>query len=91
MDTESFRVFGKDMIDYICNYQDTIADRDVAPTLDPGYLKKLIPSKFELFAMSDAIDGLITVYILRCCLCRNRNILQCNANNTLIIAFGTSW
>lgn len=45
MDTESFRVFGKNMIDYICNYTETIDQRDVAPTLDPGYLKKLIPSK----------------------------------------------
>lgn len=45
MDTEQFRSFGKEMIDYICDYTETIGDRDVAPTLDPGYLKKLIPSK----------------------------------------------
>lgn len=59
MDTESFRIFGKDMIDYICNYTETIGDRDVAPTLDPGYLKKLIPSKFgnHQFSKKSAMNG----------------------------------
>lgn len=48
MDTEQFRLYGKDMIDYICNYQDTVGERNVAPTLDPGYLKQLIPSKLPI-------------------------------------------
>lgn len=43
MDTEGFRIHGKDMVDYICNYTNTVHTRNVAPTLDPGYLKKLIP------------------------------------------------
>lgn len=44
MNTEGFREYGKKMVDYICNYRDNIQEREVAPTLDPGYLKKLIPS-----------------------------------------------
>lgn len=46
MNTEEFRVFGKQMVDYISEYRDNIEDKKVAPTLDPGYLKKLIPSKY---------------------------------------------
>lgn len=45
MNVEDFRKHGKEMIDYICNYAENIAERDVAPTLDPGYLKQLLPSK----------------------------------------------
>lgn len=45
MNTEEFRVYGKQMVDYISEYRDTVEDRNVAPTLDPGYLKKLIPCK----------------------------------------------
>lgn len=43
MNVEDFRKHGKEMIDYICNYASNIAERDVAPTLDPGYLKQLLP------------------------------------------------
>lgn len=46
MNTEEFKIHGKSMVDYICGYMDTVGERNVAPTLDPGYLKKLIPSKF---------------------------------------------
>lgn len=46
MDTEEFRIHGKDMVDYICNYVSTMDERNVAPTLDPGYLKKLIPGNY---------------------------------------------
>lgn len=49
MNVEDFRKHGKEMIDYICNYAKNIDQRDVAPTLDPGYLKQLLPSKFKLF------------------------------------------
>lgn len=45
MNTEEFRVYGKQMIDYISEYRDKIDERKVAPTLDPGYLKQLIPCK----------------------------------------------
>lgn len=39
MDVEEFRKYGKEVIDYICQYGTNIEERDVAPTLDPGYLK----------------------------------------------------
>lgn len=45
MNTEDFRKYGKLMIDYICDYAENIEKRDVAPTLDPGYLKQLIPDR----------------------------------------------
>lgn len=47
MNTEEFKIHGKSMVDYICGYMDTVGERNVAPTLDPGYLKKLIPSKCD--------------------------------------------
>ena len=43
MNTEEFRKYGKQMIDYICEYGQTIDERDVAPTVDPGFLRKLLP------------------------------------------------
>lgn len=45
MNAEEFRKYGKDMVDYICDYAKNIEQRDVAPTLDPGYLKKILPGK----------------------------------------------
>lgn len=47
MNTDEFRMYGKDMVDYICGYNETVGERNVAPTLDPGYLKKLIPCKYS--------------------------------------------
>lgn len=46
MDVEEFRKSGKEMIDYICDYVENIEQRDVAPTLDPGYLKPLLPGEY---------------------------------------------
>lgn len=44
MNTEEFRINGKQVIDYICDYMQNIETRDVAPTkLDPGFLASLIP------------------------------------------------
>ncbi|XP_062552761.1 aromatic-L-amino-acid decarboxylase [Armigeres subalbatus] len=45
MNTEEFRVHGKRMIDYICDYGKTIECRDVAPTVDPGFLRHLLPDE----------------------------------------------
>ena len=58
MDVEEFRTNGKDMIDYICDYMKNIDKRDVAPTVDPGFLKNMIPGmlvfikEFDLLALS---------------------------------------
>lgn len=39
---EEFREHGKQMVDYICDYVKTIDQRQVAPTIDPGYLVPLL-------------------------------------------------
>lgn len=43
MDTEQFRKHGKEMVDYICEYLETIKNRRVTPTVSPGWLKNKIP------------------------------------------------
>lgn len=45
MDTEEFRVRGKEMIEYICKYKETIKERRVMPSVAPGYLRELLPSE----------------------------------------------
>lgn len=45
MDSEEFRARGKEMVDYICNYMETIRERRVTPTVEPGYLRKLLPDE----------------------------------------------
>jgi len=45
MDSREFREFGKAMVDYIADYWDTIRDRDVLPSVQPGYLQNLIPKE----------------------------------------------
>lgn len=43
MDSSHFQHYGYRLIDYICNYLDTIKDRRVTPlNIEPGYLKSLI-------------------------------------------------
>lgn len=39
---EEFRKHGKQMVDYICDYVATMDQRDVAPSIDPGYLPPLL-------------------------------------------------
>jgi len=43
MDAEEFRQRGKEVVDYVAKYLDTIEDRRVTPTVEPGYLKDLLP------------------------------------------------
>lgn len=43
MDSEEFRQRGKEMVDYIANYLDTIEERRVTPAIEPGYLRRLVP------------------------------------------------
>lgn len=44
MDIEEFRVRGKEMVDYICDFMSNIHTRRVTPDVDPGYLRPLLPS-----------------------------------------------
>ena len=45
MDSKDFREFGKAMVDYIADYIDNIRDREVLPSVTPGYLEKEIPKE----------------------------------------------
>lgn len=45
MDYDEFRSRGKEMIEYICNYLESIETRRVTPNVEPGYLRKLIPEE----------------------------------------------
>lgn len=44
MDSEEFRQRGKEMVDFIADYLENIKDRKVTSAVEPGYLKKLVPS-----------------------------------------------
>ncbi|XP_040288009.1 aromatic-L-amino-acid decarboxylase-like [Bufo bufo] len=43
MNSEDFRNRGKDMVDYITNYLEQIELRQVYPSVEPGYLRPMIP------------------------------------------------
>ncbi|KAG5323886.1 TDC1 decarboxylase, partial [Acromyrmex heyeri] len=45
MDIEEFRVRGKEMVDYICEFMSNIHNRRVTPDIGPGYLRPLLPSE----------------------------------------------
>lgn len=43
MEAPEFKDFAKEMVDYISSYLENIRDRRVLPTVQPGYLRPLIP------------------------------------------------
>ncbi|KAI8635306.1 hypothetical protein F5Y19DRAFT_407316 [Xylariaceae sp. FL1651] len=45
MDSQQFREAAISSIDEIVKYYDTIEDRRVVPTVEPGYLRKLLPEE----------------------------------------------
>ncbi|EEB18473.1 Aromatic-L-amino-acid decarboxylase, putative [Pediculus humanus corporis] len=45
MDIEEYKLRGKQMIDFICNYYQTINERRVFPSIKPGYLAPLLPKE----------------------------------------------
>lgn len=45
MDSSEFRKRGKEMVDYIADYMETINLRRVTPDVEPGYLRDLLPKK----------------------------------------------
>ncbi|CAG9834130.1 unnamed protein product [Diabrotica balteata] len=45
MDVEEFRIRGKEMIDYICYYTKNVESYRVFPHIEPGYLRKLLPTE----------------------------------------------
>lgn len=50
MDVEEFRKRGTEMVEYICEYLETLGERRVTPCVEPGYLRHLLPGKFLLQA-----------------------------------------
>jgi hypothetical protein len=44
MDSKEFRLRGKEMIDLVADYLDNIESRPVLPTVQPGYLKEILPA-----------------------------------------------
>ena len=43
MDSKDFQTCGTDLVRYIANYMETLSSRRVTPTVEPGYLRKLLP------------------------------------------------
>ncbi|XP_071401756.1 aromatic-L-amino-acid decarboxylase [Centroberyx affinis] len=48
MDIAEFRRRGKEMVDYVADYIETIEQRQVYPDVEPGYLRPLIPTEAPL-------------------------------------------
>jgi len=44
MDAATFRERGKQMVDYIADYLETIEQRRVLPEVQPGYLRDMLPN-----------------------------------------------
>ncbi|CAH1772284.1 unnamed protein product [Owenia fusiformis] len=45
MDASEFRKRGREMVDYIADYMETIDKRRVTPDVQPGYLRKMLDSR----------------------------------------------
>lgn len=45
MDSDEFRVRGVEMVEYICRYLEELPERRVVPSVEPGYLKHVIPKE----------------------------------------------
>lgn len=45
MDAEQFRVAGKQMVDFIADYLETIRDRPVLPSVQPLDIKNMLPAE----------------------------------------------
>lgn len=43
MDADEFRAFGKEAVDFVAEYLENIRERDVLPSVEPGYLHDLLP------------------------------------------------
>ena len=45
MDGQEFRQRGREMVDYIAEYMETVGERRVTPAVEPGYLRDMIPKE----------------------------------------------
>lgn len=48
MDAAEFRRRGREMVDYVANYLETVEQRPVSSDVEPGYLRSLIPTEAPL-------------------------------------------
>lgn len=48
MDSKEFRVRGTEMVEYISNYMETLRERRVTSSVQPGYLRRLLPDEAPL-------------------------------------------
>lgn len=62
MDIEEFRVRGKEMVEFICEYLSTLPEKRVTPCVEPGYLRRLLPSSapMEPESWSDIMEDVNT-------------------------------
>ncbi|PIO68144.1 pyridoxal-dependent decarboxylase domain protein, partial [Teladorsagia circumcincta] len=56
MDPESFRKYGKQMIDYVADYWRTIRDRSPLPDVQPGFLKHILRELLVLVASPETFN-----------------------------------
>uniref|UniRef100_A0A1B0GNC5 Uncharacterized protein n=1 Tax=Phlebotomus papatasi TaxID=29031 RepID=A0A1B0GNC5_PHLPP len=49
MNCAEFRKRGAEMVEYICKYLETLENRRVVPSIEPGYLKELIPDEAPMY------------------------------------------
>lgn len=45
MDAAEFKVRGQEMVEYICSYLEDVGSRRVTSTVEPGYLRPLLPKE----------------------------------------------
>ena len=45
MDADQFRIAGKQLIDYIADYIESLRTRPVLPDVKPGYINDVVPSE----------------------------------------------
>ena len=65
MNTQEFSLRGKEMVDYIVHYLETIHSRRVTPNVEPGYLKSYLPESAPIKAESwDTIMDDFEKYIM---------------------------
>lgn len=48
MNIEEFRIRGKEMVEYICEYLKTLESKRVTANVEPGYLRPLLASEAPL-------------------------------------------
>lgn len=45
MNIEEFQNYGKELIEFICKYIRTLEEKRVTASVEPGYLRQLVPNE----------------------------------------------